>query len=102
MYQAARSISFIIRLYLSYIALNSYPLFDNSPQGLILGQTISAFLILQLLSYYLNGKLISYWDIRSPAVRSFTYLLIYLPLLAIVWLLLLILTDVFEALPIHF
>lgn len=102
MYQTVSFISLITRFYLSYIILNNFPLFDNSPKGLILGQIVSVFVILQVICYYLNGRLISVWDIRSSAVRSFTYFLIYLPLLGVAWLLMFILTNVFKLLPIHF
>lgn len=90
MYKLISSISLLIRLYLSYITIETIPIFKNDLFGLILGQAFSICGILSLIAYSIVGR--NYHKGDTPIIGAIGYFFINLVLITLVWLILMLLT----------
>jgi hypothetical protein len=101
MYPIVSTASILVRFYLCYITIEQLPIFANGSINWVFGQIISIYTIFRLICYPLVGHISQSFGIESAVTKSVLYLILYLPLIAIYWLILLLLTHVFGILPIR-
>jgi hypothetical protein len=100
MYPLVSSLSIIIRFWLSYISIETLPIFSNEGLDWMLGQIISIYTVFRLICYPVVGIVASKMSIDSSSLKSIIYLILYTPLVLIYWVILLFLTHVIGVLPI--
>lgn len=101
MYPIVSTASILARFYLCYITIEQLPIFANGNINFVFGQVISIYTIFRLICYPIVGAIASKFSIQSATAKSILYFLLYLPLVGLYWVVLLLLTHVFGALPLH-
>lgn len=91
-YKITRLASFAIRWLLCYFTIETVPIFENDLIAYTVGQIISLYTILWFISYTIVGVGFGYRRGDDPALGSFLYAIVYIPLALITWGLLGILT----------
>lgn len=92
MYKILSELSFLIRVYLCYLTIDTIPILSNQLLNYILLETISLYTILRLISYY-EVKIIYNGEVESIS-GTITYFIVYIINLCILYLLMHLLTKV--------
>ncbi len=98
MYKDASAISYIVRAYVCYLTIQATPIFANPAVEWLLGQIISIFVILMVISYAIVNKM-GYESGQAPVLGVVLYFGVYVVLTLITWVFLLLMTK-FGILPI--
>lgn len=98
MYPIVSCVSFIIRFLICWGTIEKYPVFANETLGWIIGQILSIYTILKLICYIITWNVAPKFWVKSPTWKSIIYFIIYLPLIAITYWILRLLTK-FHILP---
>ena len=91
MYKILSELSFLIRVYLCYLTIDTIPILSNQLLNYILLETISLYTILRLISYYAVNRIHS-GEVESIS-GTITYFFVYIFNLGVMYVLLLICTK---------
>lgn len=92
MYKIIRSISFLVRARLCYISIDNIPILKNPIANSILLEVVSLYSILMIISRAIVG--IFYKKGDAPTVGAILYFFVYLIILGIVYVIMLVLTNI--------
>lgn len=93
MYKFLSSISFIIRVYLCYVTIDTIPILENELVNYMILEILSLYTILRIITYFENKVIINRLNVQSSCIRVFIYFIIYCLNLAIMYGIMLLLTK---------
>lgn len=102
MYSIVSTISILLRFLICYFTIEQSPIFANQGVEWLFGQIVSIYAIFRLICYPIVGNLATKYDIESSTAKSVMYFFLYLPVAGVYWIVLLLLTHVFQVLPVNF
>ena len=97
MYKIFSKISYIVRFCICFVTIEAVPIYKSDLIGLIFGQVFPTYVILLLISYAIVG--IIYKKGSEPTLGVILYFIVYVSLVAILWIILALLTQ-FRILPV--
>jgi len=92
MYRFLSGLSYIIRFALCYFTIETAPIFANSFIAWGVGQMISIYTVLLIISYFIVGNVFKYERGSLPELGVILYFVTYAVLALILWGILAILT----------
>lgn len=91
-YKIAKALSFIVRAILCYLTIETTPIFENESINWIVGQLISVYSILWVISYSVVGRY--YRTGEVPILGVVLYFVVYAVATIILWLVLVLLHTI--------
>lgn len=92
MYGLMSLASFAIRAAICYFTIENTPIFHNPLIAWVVGQIISIYVILRLISYGIVGGVFGYERGSDPTLGVILYFVVYVPLAFLLWGILALLT----------
>lgn len=92
MYKILSELSLLLRMYLCYLTIDNIPILKNELWNYVLLEVISLYTILRILTYFEVGRLYDKGD--NSVFGVIAYFFVYLINLGVMYLVMLVLTNV--------
>ncbi|MCA9346682.1 hypothetical protein KC960_04280 [Candidatus Saccharibacteria bacterium] len=94
MYPFVSLVSFVIRAGICYLTIESVPIFQNELIALVIGQILSLYTLLRVVSYSIIANKFNYRKGEAPILGVGLYMMVYILLSLLLWAILWILSWV--------